>query len=200
MLHFRISRVLIAVLCLMLLGAVLLSRAGRLLVVDNAQKSDVAIVLAGGPNDIRVDRGLELLRAGTTRELVFDAGSELVYGQPVFVYAQQYLNRLPADVRAHAHVCIFGGDSTKIELLGGRQCVMAAAPGASKMLLVTSDYHTRRALSIARRVFPQNSWTVASASDPSFGVNWWNHREWAKTCLTEWQKLLWWDLVERWRS
>jgi hypothetical protein len=41
---------------------------------------------------------------------------------------------------------------------------------------------------------------AAAHDDYFFGLPWWNKREWAKTNLTEWQKLLWWQLWERWRS
>jgi hypothetical protein len=40
---------------------------------------------------------------------------------------------------------------------------------------------------------------LAPASDPTqFGVEWWRHREWAKNGMKEWQKLAWWEIVERW--
>jgi hypothetical protein len=30
-------------------------------------------------------------------------------------------------------------------------------------------------------------------------VQWWQHREWAKVNFEEWSKLIWWELVDRWR-
>ena len=190
----------IAAFCAVLLAVILLSCAGRILVVDNAQSSDVAIVLDGGSDDVRTIGGLELLRAGYTRELVLDAPARKLYGRLQSDYLHDYVEQLPADIRGHVHVCSFAGNSTKLELLGDWDCLRAAVPGASKMLLITSDYHTRRSLSIARRLFPQVTWTAAAVSDPAFGVEWWRKREWAKTCLMEWQKLIWWQLFERWQK
>jgi uncharacterized SAM-binding protein YcdF (DUF218 family) len=66
--------------------------------------------------------------------------------------------------------------------------------------LVTSDYHTRRAISIFRHMVLGYGYSVAAAFDSrEFGVRWWEHREWAKTNLGEWTKLVWWELVDRWR-
>jgi uncharacterized SAM-binding protein YcdF (DUF218 family) len=67
------------------------------------------------------------------------------------------------------------------------------------VLLVTADYHTRRAMSIFSRMLPQYRWSIAAAEDPSiFGKNCWENREWAKHTATEWSKLLWWEEVDRW--
>jgi len=64
---------------------------------------------------------------------------------------------------------------------------------------VTSDYHTRRALSVFRKEVPGYSYSVAAASDPvQFGARWWQHRQWAKNNTDEWMRLLWWELVDRW--
>jgi uncharacterized SAM-binding protein YcdF (DUF218 family) len=69
------------------------------------------------------------------------------------------------------------------------------------VLLVTSDYHSRRALEIFRHEVRDYNFNVASSYDDSvFGTAWWRHREWAKTALSEWAKLAWWEAVDRWRS
>ena len=71
---------------------------------------------------------------------------------------------------------------------------------ARSVLVVTSEYHTRRALSVFRHTFPGRSIGVAGAIEPDqFGVLWWRHREWAKVTLNEWARLLWWECVDRWR-
>lgn len=174
--------------------------AGRALVVDDARPSDVAIVLAGGFSDVRLQRGLDLLQKGIIRELILDESTQVLLGRTYVEHAQDYVQTLPPGVRQHVHVCSYTGDSTKTELREIWPCAKAADPNASRMLLVTSQYHTRRSLSIAKRRFPQYAWSASAASDPQFGVNWWRDREWAKTCLTEWQKLLWWEMLEKWST
>lgn len=193
------KRILVAAVCAVVL-VILLSFAGRALVVDDARPSDVAIVLSGDVADSRLQAGLNLLRMGYTHELILDESTGIMFGRTFTEYAQDYVQTLPPDVRKHVHVCSYSGDSTKAELVGVWQCAITAAPGTSKVLLVTSEYHSRRARSIAERILPQYSWSVSATRDPTFGVHWWRHREWAKTCLTEWQKLLWWELIERWRA
>ena len=67
-----------------------------------------------------------------------------------------------------------------------------------RILLVTSDYHTRRALAIARQAYPSNSWSVAAANSGLLSApRWWTDRQNAKEVLLEWQKMVWWELVER---
>ncbi len=71
---------------------------------------------------------------------------------------------------------------------------------ARRVLIVTSDYHTRRSLMIFRHCLPQYQFSVAGAVNPSqFGQAWWSNREWAKTTFDEWLKMLWFQLVDRWR-
>ncbi len=72
--------------------------------------------------------------------------------------------------------------------------------GAHRVLIVTSDHHTRRALAIFRQRLPQYHFSVAAARNPEeFGYAWWTNREWAKVTLNEWTKTLWWQVVDRWR-
>ena len=95
-------------------------------------------------------------------------------------------------------MCPVSGNSTQEEARHLADCLRPAGP--RRVLLVTSDFHTRRAFQIVRKRLPQYRWSVAASHNASdFGVNWWQHREWAKTTLLEWTKLLWWEAVDRWR-
>jgi uncharacterized SAM-binding protein YcdF (DUF218 family) len=68
------------------------------------------------------------------------------------------------------------------------------------VLIVTSDFHTRRSLSIFRHELRGKSLSTAAAHDyAQFGTHWWAHRQWAKTCVDEWMRLIWWEAVERWK-
>jgi uncharacterized SAM-binding protein YcdF (DUF218 family) len=74
------------------------------------------------------------------------------------------------------------------------------AIGASSALLVTADYHTRRALSTFSRALPEKQFGIRGATDTSkFGACWWKSRVWAKRALGESTRLAWWFLVDRWR-
>ena len=109
--------------------------------------------------------------------------------------AQKYVQGLPQTSRIT--LCPIYASSTRGEAQDVARCLQST--DGRKILLVTSDYHTRRALLIFNRVAPAE-YSVAAASDPrEFGVQWWQHRQWAKTNAEEWAKLAWWELVDRWR-
>ncbi|HKW24173.1 MAG TPA: ElyC/SanA/YdcF family protein [Terriglobales bacterium] len=180
-----------------LLFALFLAFAGRLLVVDQPQPSDAIVVLAGG-RDNRYDKGLEMLGKGYGKVLFFDARTDVVqFGRTPFNMGQEFIHNTAGALLAKAKMCPIRGDSTYEETEHIADCLRPT--GAHRVLLVTSEYHTRRSFQIVRSRLPQYQWSVAAAYNPyDFGVNWWQHREWAKTTLLEWTKLVWWELVDRW--
>ena len=98
-----------------------------------------------------------------------------------------------------SEVCPIREDSTFGEAVDVKRCLERRK--VNSVLIVTSDFHTRRALSIFRKRLPQYEWSVAAASAPYHNADqWWRHRRWAKAALDEWEKYLWWKLVDRWRS
>ncbi len=188
----RILRFLIPVLILVALA----SQAARFLIVDNPQKSDAILVLAG-ETAVRPTRGLELLRQEMAPHLFVDveAGS-LLFDQRLVDIAQKYIGTLPDQARVS--VCSISGLSTNAETIDARRCLDSI--GARRVLIVTSEFHTRRALSIFRKRLPQYQVSIAAARDPNhFGNAWWTNREWAKITFDEWTKLIWWNCVDRWR-
>lgn len=184
---------------LALLLAVFALSAGQLLVTDRPEKSDVIVVLAGDSMDQRYNRGMELLRAGYAKHLFLDASSEYHYfGRKPAEYAAAFLEQDAGDMRAFVSVCPFAENSTVAEARNVGACLAPLHP--QKVLLVTSDFHSARALSIFAHKLPQYQWSVAAARDPSvFGTSWWRRREWAKTTFEEWLKVAWWNAVDRWK-
>ena len=176
------------------------SWAGNFLVLNDPQPSDILIVLAGDNDDIRLQRGLELLHRGYARDLILDAPDSLVYGRTASDLASDFIQTKFPNEAARIHVCRFHGDSTEIELREVSHCVYSASPEAKKAIAVTSNFHTRRALAIAQNVIPSYTWTAAAAQDSRYGTAWWRHREWAKIAFSEWEKMIWWLLVDRWWS
>jgi uncharacterized SAM-binding protein YcdF (DUF218 family) len=183
----------------LLLGVIfvaLASQAARFLVVDEPAKSDAIVVLAGETN-VRPAHGLELLRLEFAPRLFFDAETrDLIYDQRLTDLAQKYVDGLPEANRVS--VCPIVGFSTNAEADDVDRCLQPL--GAHRVLIVTSDYHTRRALLIFRHRLPQYQFSAAAARNPQqFGEAWWTHREWAKVTFGEWSKMLWWQAVDRWR-
>jgi hypothetical protein len=70
--------------------------------------------------------------------------------------------------------------------------------GADTILLVTSNYHTRRAASIFRSVANGNPVILPVASSCKPFQTGWNDREGSKLWFSEWSKTLWWQVVDRW--
>jgi hypothetical protein len=172
------------------------ANAASMLVVDHPKKSDVILVLAG-ETDRRPARGLELLGQGYGRLVVIDVpAAARLFGFTEVDLAEKYVQSLPQ--AALVSVCPIEGLSTRDEARDAEECL--AHTEGSRVLLVTSDFHTRRALSIFRQEVQGKSFSVAAARDDTqFGTQWWKHRQWAKTCVDEWLRLLWWNVVDRWR-
>ncbi len=174
----------------------LASQAARFLVVDDPEKSDAIVVLAGETN-VRPARALELLRKGVAASALLDVETrDRIYDQQLIAIAQKYGTGLAEANRIS--VCPIAGFSTMAEADDVRRCLQPL--GAHRVLIVTSDFHTRRALTIFRHRLPQYQFNVAAARNPvQFGEDWWTNREWAKVTFDEWSKMLWWEAVDRWR-
>ena len=166
------------------------------MVVDAPLPSDVLLVLAG-ETDRRPARALQLLDQGYGRRVVIDVpAAARIYESTELELAAKYIEHLPQV--ASVGICPITGLSTREESHDAEKC-LANADG-TRILIVTSDYHTRRALSIFRHEVRGRSFSVAAARDDrQFGTRWWTNRQWAKTFVDEWLRLVWWNVVERWR-
>ncbi len=159
---------------LILALALALPRAGSYLVVDRPSPSDAIVVLAGDSGDSRLNRGLQALKTGLGRELFVDADNRNpIFGRTLAQIAQSYLQTLPPEQAAHIHVCPITAKSTVAESAEVARCLAPLHP--HQVLIVTSDYHTRRALSVFQRRLPQYGWSVTAAHDDTeFRQDYWN--------------------------
>jgi hypothetical protein len=173
------------------------AKAGSFLVVDAPQPCDIILVLAGETNH-RSERALQLLAQGFGGRVLLDVPVETkIYEFTQKQLAENYIHDLPQG--AAIGVCPIHGLSTRDEAIDVRTCL--AHQVHSRVLIVTSDFHTRRALSVFRHQVPGHNYAVAaSRDDQQFGVRWWRHRQWAKTFIDEWLRLIWWEAVDKWRS
>jgi uncharacterized SAM-binding protein YcdF (DUF218 family) len=151
------------------------------------EKADIALVLAGDSAGNRILKAAELVRQGyVTRILV--SGPSGIYGYhecdlaiPFAVkagYPESYFVHLENDAR-----------STKEEAQDA--IARLRQLGVHSILLVTSDYHTRRAGKIYRTAAPDMRFIVVAAPDVSFTPDgWWHSRQGEKTAFNEWVKTL----------
>ena len=178
------------------LSIVLAAEAGNFLVVDAARPSDVILVLAG-ETDRRPERALQLLAQGYGRRVLLDVPTNAkIYGFTEIQLAEKYVQDLPQ--AALVGICSIDGLSTKEESKDAEKCLERI--GGKSVLIVTSDFHTRRALSVFQREIPGHEYSIAaSRNEEQFGVRWWTHRQWAKILVDEWLRLIWWKMVDQWR-
>src|SRR5882724_507826 len=156
----------------------LAANAGRFLVVDAPVQSEVILVLAG-ETEHRPARALELLEQGYGRRVLIDVPADArSYGFTEVELARKYVQSLPQ--AAMVEICPIVGLSTRDESHDAERCLASA--GSKTVLIVTSDFHTRRALSTFRHEIHGASFSTAAAHDETqFGTHWWVHRQWAKT-------------------
>ncbi len=183
-------------LAVIILLVLVLADAAHFLVLDRPRQADVIVVLAG-ETDKRPARGLDLLRQKFAPHLILDVPADAkLFQWSELDLAQRYVQTFPE--ASSITVCPIYGLSTKAEAQDVSRCLKDFP--AKHVLLVTSDYHTRRTLSTFSKELPTYDYSVAAAYDSrQFGTQWWRHREWAKTALYEWVRLLWWEIIDRWR-
>jgi len=171
--------------------------------VNHPERSDVIVVLGGGWDDSRYFKALELRKAGYADKIVLDAedfGEK--YGTNNFKLASDFVAR--SGVK-NVTLCPVTHGSTYGETEDVVRCI--APLKVSSILMVTSDYHTRRAFDIFKSRLPKYHWSIAASWVPlepdgsrrMYSDQWWKDRQWAKTVFEEWQRLIWWNLVDRWK-
>ena len=176
---------------------VLLRHAGSFLVVSHPEHADVIVVLAGGNNDLRYWNGVELLQQGWAPRLMLDVFAKgETFGNRDIDLATEFAKQ---NTPGPWSICPLILNSTYDEAGHIAECLRGT--GVRSILVVTSAYHTRRALEILQKRLADYHVSIYAAPDPYFfGEKWWKTREWAKTTLAEWQRYVWWVLVDRWRK
>ncbi|MEO8727307.1 MAG: ElyC/SanA/YdcF family protein [Acidobacteriaceae bacterium] len=190
----RRSRLLLPLL-IVCLFAIFIACANRLLVMNTPAPCDAVLVL-DGETSLRIDAGIALLRRGMGQHLFLDVANGREYGVERQELAQRYLSsQLPFD---RFTICRFEGDATILEAEQVRAC-LAAFPEVRSILLVTHDFHSRRAWMVFRQIIPRISFRVAGVSAPYlYRAHWWHTRENFKMFVESMSKMLWYLGVERW--
>ena len=181
------------------LAAVLFRSSGTFLVVDNREKSDAIVVTQGDSLDARYWTGLHLLTGGYGRELLINARTDRIFfGRNQAEWTDEFIRKTAASAAGHVRVCPITADTTAEETFEAGNCLKR--DGVRSALLVVEDFHSRRSLAMFSRLLPQYRWSITAVSDPlRFGRQWWRKREWIRTTAVEWQHLLWWEMIDRWR-
>ena len=147
--------------------------------------------------DARYLAAVQLMNEGWAPRLILDVfDKNRTFGNRDVDLAQDFLNRTTP---GRSSICPIAENSTYDEARYLQSCLRDT--GAKSILVVTSAFHTRRALEILRKRLPQYHFSIYPVTEPYyFDTQWWTTRERAKTTLSEWQRYIWWTLVDRWRS
>lgn len=162
--------------------------------------AEVAVMLDGSVKGVIARRAgaVRLLQRGVVGHIMLSMESVNVWGQNVPEVAHNYfLSNYGPQVANRVVFCFQDTDSTLDEALGLRQCLEQR--NWRSVIVVTSQFHTRRAGMIWRKEFanahpPFKIW-VHGVTDPDYSpVGWWRKRRYAKTWLLESTKLVWTSL------
>ena len=198
-------------LLVLLLGAslgvlALLRWGGVLLVSSDALPADAqaAVILQGSIAGelARLAGAVKLLQSNRVPQAVLSVPAESYWGTSVPDEAGAYIKkRYGADIAARFVFCETGPEvnSTRQEAEAMVPCLHAH--GWNSIVVVTSDYHSRRAGFLWRQVLrgaqPPIKMAMDGVPDPEFQARgWWRKRLWAKTWEEEFTKLVWERLFE----
>ncbi len=153
---------------------------------DQPAKADIVVVLGGDWFGLRVLKGADLVKQGF-------APKALVSGPPTYEISECDLTIPMATRRGFPREYFepypHQGTSTMEEARAIADHLRAI--GVKRILVVTSDYHTRRAGRIWRQAAPDLDIRMIAAEDPHFHPgSWWTTREGKKTWLSESIKVL----------
>jgi uncharacterized SAM-binding protein YcdF (DUF218 family) len=177
-----------AVVLLLLFHTAVLTALGNFLVhASPPQKADVIVVLAGDGFGHRILTAGDLVKNGYA-PFALVSGPDGNYGKHECDLAIQYAVRAGDPESYFAHL-EHHGRSTEEEA----QAVVKRLRemGVKRVILVTSNYHTRRAGSIFHRAAPDLDFIMVAAPDEFFEPDrWWKSREASKIFLLEWTKTI----------
>ncbi len=158
---------------------------------------DAAIVLQGSVvgEKARIAGAIDLVKQGTASRVLLSVPRESYWGQSIPPVARVYLERnFGPDLAARVDFCETAPDvnSTREEMQALVPCIEDHR--WRSIVVVTSNYHTRRAGRIWRQVSPVRPnigvW-IEGVEDPEFPRPWWRYRQSAKIFVAESTKLFW---------
>jgi uncharacterized SAM-binding protein YcdF (DUF218 family) len=187
----RVFRSLALVLaCIVFLGLIfhnaILAGLGSFLVKDEApQKADIALVLAGDAEGNRILTAAQFARRGYVPKILV-SGPGGLYGYHECDLAIPFAMKAGYPESYFVH---FENEARSTKEEAHDAVERLRQMGVHKVLLITSDYHTRRAGAIFRAAAPDLQFVIVSAPDKYFTAGgWWHSRNGQKVAFTEWTK------------
>lgn len=192
----KVAVAILAVACAVVLlfrfGGELLVRSGPL-----PAHAQVAVALNGSIAGVlaRTSEAVRLLKSGIVDNVIVSIPPRGYWGESIPAEANDYFTKhFGPTIAARIFYCVSNADSTIEEAHAIEECLKAK--GWTSVVIVTSNYHSRRAGRIWRaEIVKANSpvnFHVDGVADGSFEPRgWWRKRVYAKTWLLETSKLIW---------
>jgi uncharacterized SAM-binding protein YcdF (DUF218 family) len=176
----------VVVLLLVLFHAPVLAALGNFLVkAGPPQKADIIVVLAGDGFGRRILKAGELIKDGWAPQALI-SGPNGNYGNYECDLA------IPFAVKAgypESYFLHFEHTARSTESEATNVTQKLREMGFKRVILVTSNFHTRRAGKMFRHAAPDLEFFVVAAPDEFFKPDsWWHDREASKVFLYEWMK------------
>ena len=189
----KLGRWSVGLVTLGLVGGGVLAWGGLFLVdVDPLPEgAQVIVVLRGGAESskVRLAGATRLLQSGVADNVLLSIRSGSHWGSPIPEMARGYVEReYGPDAHERYALCANAADSTGEEALALHQCLTER--GWQRVVVVPSDYHTRRAklmwAAVAERTDTPLQVFVRGVADSDLDPRgWWRKRRCAKTWLVE---------------
>ena len=177
---------------------VVLQAAGAFLVVQDPPRPADAIIVLGGDWKGRIEKAVELYRQGLAPRIVVTGGRRVAPETTEADYLAAVAVR--AGVPRDAIIIERSSDSTWQNALHTLE--LARQQGYRRVLLVTSDWHSRRASWIFRRLYGRAGIEVLSVPSPEWRfdtLRWWQYPDGGETVIMEYVRLVWYAL-QLWRA
>jgi uncharacterized SAM-binding protein YcdF (DUF218 family) len=151
------------------------------------KKADIALVLAGDYYGKRLLEGAQLVKDGyVPRVLVSGPAGHYGFHECDLAIPYGVKQGFPESFFVHGEN---EAHSTREE--AHEMTAQLRKLGVKSFILVTSDYHTRRAGWMLRKEAPEMQVYVVAAPDADWELRtWWQNREGQKAVVTEWLKSL----------
>src|SRR5215469_5863017 len=172
----------------------------RLLIATDVMPAhaDAGVVMQGSfiGQKVRMAGAMRLLERGIVGRVLVSVPKESYWGESIPPVARTYLERTyGSSLATRVDFCETTAEvnSTRQEVLAAMDCIEEHQ--WRSIVVVTSDYHTRRAGVLWRRTTtkldPKFPLAIEGVPDPEFQRPWWRHRQSAKIWLGESLKLAW---------
>ena len=183
--RFALALAVVVVLALIFHSAILAALGSYLVKAGPPQKADLIVVLAGDSTGHRIVKSAELVRDGFAPKILVSGPAGM------YDFAECDLEIPFAVKRGFPESYFLHFENRAHSTQDEAQAIVPELHrlGAKTILLVTSDFHTRRATKIFRRAAPDLTFYPVAAPDPYFTPDaWWQNREGRKTFVIEWMK------------